>query len=234
MSANIITQRTEPLRKLFQMESLPLSVAFMGAVAGVGYDLEVAAMDAEALLVELEDNLGITISDFNRAKIVAGQGAYFTDVVYYDLAAFIEFANLAAETEAPTPNVFNPADVLECGIAVLELAILDQGSDMQFSDEIKTYWGAVLGSEGAAFAFPPLQEAHFAQEFGFDDPAIFKAVEDRTVTFEKAIRHALWEHAVSVFDLMVKIPALDGSRIITADQMKELVVKTVGDYAKAS
>lgn len=234
MPANIITQRTEPLRKLFQMETLPLSVAFMGAVAGVGYDLEVAAMDAEALLVELQENLGIEISDFNRAKIVAGQGAYFTDVVYKELPAFIEFANLAAETEPPTPNVFNPADVLECGVAVLELAILDQGSEMQFSEEIRTYWGAVLASEGAAFAFPPLQAAHFSQEFGFDDPAIFKAVEDRTATFEKAIRHALWEHAVSVFDLMVKIPALDGSRIITADQMKELVVKTVGDYAKAS
>jgi hypothetical protein len=250
--------RTASLRKLLAEDSTPLSVAFFAAVAAGGYDPEISAMDAEAFIAEIQTNLDIDLSDMISSKIIAGQTVYYTDLVYRDLPAFIDFANLASAEDVPIPGLFNPASVVECCMAVLEIAVIDQSFQEQeaakpegrkrpggrsrtnenvadfrnlFSDEITKYWGAILATEGAAWPIPPLNYAivpDIASISADADPEMFATISDRTADFKKQIASDVWQRAYHIFEGLKKIPSLDGKPLVTAAQMSSTVTRLVG------
>lgn len=228
------------IKQLLETDTLPISVLYFAAVAAVDFDLEVASMDPEAFLAEIESEINGQISDFARAKILAGQATYITDQIYTNLDAFINFANLTNVDDPPLPGVFNPANAMECALAVLEISLIDPDglnlgkrdpqNPLGFSDEIRKYMGAVLHLEGAIHPVQPLVMAIMPPAEEYDDPNVFEAVASRTKSIAKAINHGVWEYAKVIFDSLVKIPTAEGGTVIKADQMKQLLIGLVGEF----
>lgn len=233
--------RVSQLRALLSDDATPLSVAFFAAVAAGGYDPEIAAMDPEAFIAEVQANIDVELSDLIGSKIIAGQTLYFTDLIYQDLPAFIDFANLVEAEDAPAPNLFNPASVSECSLALLEIAVIEYSIDEEdkrskqkpsdvigFSEEIRKYWGAILVSEGAAWPIAPLTQAIVPQMEAEIDPGMFGAIDTSTKDFEKITANSVWQQGFDIFEGLKKIPAHDGRPLIKAAEMSKLIERLVG------
>lgn len=223
----------DAVRRLLKDEDVKVSTAFFAAVASVGYDLEVMAMDPESLLVEVESSLDSTLSHFVRSKILMGQGAYFTDLMLNDLPSFIDFANVCTADDPPRLDVFNPADVIECSVALLELMIIlghDKVSELKFSDEIKSYWGAILVSEGANWPIKPLLDARMPAGGEADDQAVFDALASRASALSDAVNVAIWTHGKELFEQLKLVPTSDGGQAIMAKDMTSMLTNLVGEF----
>lgn len=128
--------------------------------------LDIFKLDSpEVILSDIAKITNTNFTDLAASKLIMAITAYSTDLVYNDEQAFIDFANVAAATEDLRPDVFDPANVLECCLAVLEMAVMDaafdddEKTDYAYSDQIKKYWGAMLLSEGFIEPFAPLRGA---------------------------------------------------------------------------
>lgn len=121
--------------------------------------------EPETILQEASLLLGAQFGDTAASKLLMGVTAYSTDLVYKDCRAFIDFANICSASGPIRPDIYDPANVLECAIAVVEMAVMDaalEGDDpnsTEYSEEIRKYWGAMLLSEGFIEPFAPLFKA---------------------------------------------------------------------------
>lgn len=220
--------RINNIRELLSRNTTPVSVCYLAAVTALERDLELASMDSEAVLVELQDTLAIEIKDLVRSKILAGKTLLETDMVYSDVQAFVKFANIASEITPSLPNVFNPANTLECAVAMIDIRLLDPEPDIPFSSNIKKYWGTIIAGEGGALPFPPFQEAIFQQDMT-EDPAVFQMMADKSKDFSRSIHKAMYEHAADIVKLLEPIPAADGGQLLSPENMQELMVQLTGE-----
>jgi len=192
--------------------------------------------DQEAFLLEVERAGEIAMTDLVRAKSLAGLAIYSTDQIYAELPAFIDLANLTNAEDPPVPNVFNPANVLECGLALVEIGMVDTDLTSEaasrlgdrFSREIRGYWGAVLSSEGAAGPVPPFMSALMREPDPLGDPMLFDAMAGRTEAFAKSLRENLWSYAVTSFNQIVTLTDSSGQPIVAADQMQQFMTALAG------
>jgi hypothetical protein len=236
VSKTVAVDRHDRMKRLLTDESINITPAFFAAVSIVDYDLEVMAMDSEALLVEIQSRLNAEIPAFNRAKILFGQGAYFTDIFYTDLPSFIDFANATIAIDPPRPDVFNPANVLECSAAVLELMLINgqpEEEHLAFHPDVLAYMGAVLVSEGSNRAIKPLTNARLPDVEIIDDPAIFSSIADRSNSLESVVNREIWRHGKEIFDQLKHVRSTDGKPAISAEEMKKILTNLLGDFHPA-
>lgn len=229
-----VTERfLKPIREVLTDEKRStISASFFASIAAVEFDVELLDMDAEAYLAEVEEGIQITIPDLIRARIVAAQLAFTTDRIYEDAPVFVEFANLTNVIDPPVPEVFNPADALECAVARLELELIDAGAPKPyktpddvptaFSDEVRAYYGGILRSEGAAWPVKPLEDALMPPFDELADPAVFQLLEGKTKDLETELAAAVWQHGKLVFDNCKKLPTADGDLLMPAERIKNL------------
>lgn len=230
--------RYDVVRQILLDEDVRIASAFFAGVVAVHYDLEVMAMDGEALIAEIESNLNHTLPDFNRAKVLLGQGVYFTDLFENDLPSFIDLANATTAPDGLVPGVFNPANVFECSAAVIEMGFINLGEDddkktLQFSEEIRQYWGAVLASEGYGWQLPPLTAAIMPGEAIDRNIPEFEAMATMTGEAEKALSTAMWSYGKDIFDQVKKLPTQDGQPAISASQAKAFLASLIGEQPTA-
>lgn len=106
--------------------------------------------------MEIEEGLRMRepIDENIFARLMAAIAITHTDVFYNDLGRFIEICNVLSGTP-PTPDIFDPADVVEISWAVAEAELLNAGEDLEFNADIRSYIGQMLYLEGYT-SLPPL------------------------------------------------------------------------------
>lgn len=208
----------------------PISAKFFHTVAALGNDLSVLDLDGETILIELQEAIGRPISSLSRAKILLGVGAYTSDRFYGDIQAFNEFANYATAESPPAPGIYEPANVIECAVAVAELALINNeldGSladdDFKFSTEIRKYWGAILASEGIFTPFPPLDKAIMQPMPEFDEPSVFAAVEETSRRVRAVIQNEVRANIFKSIQLIGLINDANGQPIVGEQDLIRLV-----------
>lgn len=211
----------------------PISAKLMHAVSVLGADLDLLSMDPETILVEYQEYLGRPISDLSRAKLLMGVMAYTTDYCYGDLPTFVEFANYASAETPPMPGVFDPANASECGIAILELAIInnefekDSQPEHEFSQEIKAYWGAILASEGLLTTFPPFMDAIIPEVNDFDDRSLFQSVHDNSEMAKAQLQQEFINHVNQTFSLLMGIRDSEGRPLVTQNTTEVFISRYI-------
>ncbi|OYW72175.1 MAG: hypothetical protein B7Z37_25600 [Verrucomicrobia bacterium 12-59-8] len=185
--------------------------------------------DPEFYLSELEREISQTVDDFTRGKILLAATAVFTDLIFNSLPSFIEFANMCNATNPPLPGVFNPANATECSLALFDLSLITTDltprgvsalMQQSFTEEIRTYWAAVLSSEGAIGPVPPLITAIFPTPDPLGDPAFFEAMAGQTDQYAKSLKQAMYDYAHETFEQLVKLHTREGKPCITAREMQ--------------
>lgn len=215
--------------------ALPISAKWFATVMALGGDLQsILDLDPETLLVELEQAIGRKLDSISRAKVIMGSLAYGSDRFYADLPAFNDFANYCWHQTPPPPGVYEPANSVECALAVAELMIINlnfsakqEDDDLEFSDEIRKYWGAVLFSEGLLKPFSPLQLAVMPPLPEINEPAIFTAIDDTsrrvTISFQNEIR----QRVLLALNLIAGLRSADGTGILTDDEVVNFMMAIV-------
>ena len=207
----------------------PISAKFFHTIAALGNDLSVPELDGETVLVELEEALGRPMTSLSRAKVILGFTAYSTDRFYGDLQAFNEFANYATAESPPAPGIFEPANVIECAVAVAELALINNeldGSlgddDFKFSTEIRKYWGAIMASEGLFSTFAPLDKAIMPPMPDIDDAGVFAAVDDTARRVKSVIQNEVRSNIFKSIELIAMLKDAKGQSVIAVDDIVKL------------
>lgn len=251
-------RQLQAIRAILENDQSPVSACWFAAVQATDFGnedeptLKISGMrkpdepaiempDPEAFLSDLERAIDHTVSDFIRAKVLAGLSAYMTDLVYNDLPTFIDFANLTNTDDPPLPGVFNPANATECGLALIEIGLIDtdlsprRAAELskQFSQEIRAYWGAILSSEGAVGPVPPFGGAIMSAVDPLSDVMLFEAMAAQTDQYGDTLRRALWSYSQGSFHALQRLSDPDGKPLIDGKTMKDFMVALVGEPSGA-
>lgn len=119
------------------------------AIAMDEYGSECFEWDVETLVISLEEDAGIELSDEVVAKIGCGLFVMGTDGFFKSLPDFIRVCNTISGTLID-PNMWEPADAFSVAQAVAEVLLInppENGSDA-FAPEIIEYISLVLRSYG--------------------------------------------------------------------------------------
>lgn len=176
---------------------------------------------------EIRDDYGLVVTDATLDRLMAAIAVLTTDLFWTSAGAFVQIANvLSGSTFAP--DVFDPADSVECAWAVTEALLLDPADEDNpepFGDEVRYYIGAVLKEEGYVQTPDVLAVALGAGDAGAvadtfaDDPAMFGAVydlqADKAGEVEAVVRAGLQ-------DLIHQLQALPLTNGSTADLVGRL------------
>jgi hypothetical protein len=105
----------------------------------------------ESIRMELMEALAIRYIPSNRwDTFMSALTIFSTDVFYNDIFSFNELCNLMSQSPT-SPDDFEPADSYEMAWAVHQARIIDPmdgDTDLNFSEEVKMYIGAMLDMEG--------------------------------------------------------------------------------------
>ncbi len=212
-------------------DSAPISAKFFHAVHLLGAEALTFELDGETVILEVEKAAGRRMGGISRAKLLFGFGAYGSDVFYKDLPAFNEFANYASTDTPPEPGMFEPANVVECAVAVAELRLINneldgkmQDDDLQFSEDIRKYWGAVLTTEGIYQAFPPLGDAIIMADLPTDDPMVYAAIDGTARAVRNAIQNEVRASLHRSIEMISQLRGEDNKPIVTHEEMGELLM----------
>ena len=112
------------------------------------YGIEATTWLPETLLLEIEEDFDVSLSQANFDRLMTGIRLLTTDEFYKSLPDFIEICNvLSGDTLDPT--LWDPADAGECAWGITEALLLSPpDEDEPFTDEIRRYLGQVLDAEG--------------------------------------------------------------------------------------
>lgn len=132
----------------------------------------------------LQQHFGAEPLPANIDKLMAAVTVVTTDLFFKSPRAFVHLANVLAGDEFD-PEVFDPADSLECAWAITEALLLsppDEGDDETFAPEIRYYIGHVLRTEG--YVTPPdilriALDGDFSAKVQYefaDDPEMFQGI----------------------------------------------------------
>lgn len=102
----------------------------------------------KTLFLEIKDEFGFEPAPIALDKLMAAVAIVTTDRFFKDVTAFIQICNVLCDTPF-NPEVFDPADALECAWGITEgLILAPPEHDDVFSAEIRAYIGEVLKEEG--------------------------------------------------------------------------------------
>jgi hypothetical protein len=150
------------------------------------FGLEALSWDPTTISMEIEDEFDVDLPQLALDKLMTAIQILTTDRFYKSLPDFISFCNVLSG-DAYRPDMWDPADAEEVAWGVTEAPLIYPPEDDDpepFTDEIRSYIGAVLDSEG--LVNPPdilriaLRQARVSPNIGdfSDDPMMFNAVYD--------------------------------------------------------
>ncbi len=119
------------------------------------YGMECLEWHPTTLKMEIESDFKVRLPKANFDKLLAAVTILTTDLFFKDAARFVQLANILSGDDFQ-PDEFDPADAVECALAVTEALLLvppDQEDAEPFSDDVRRYIGLVLKEEG--FVTPP-------------------------------------------------------------------------------
>lgn len=172
------------------------------------YGGEALSWAPETIRMQLAEDFGAQMPRANFDRLMAAVVVLTTDNFFTSLPDFIELCNVLSGSAA-SPDVFDPADPLECAWGITEALLLsppdeeDYAAGGPFSDEICRYVGEVLNQYG--YATPPdvlriamgNKPAAEIQHEWADDPvfsaAVFETQQGKTKEVEETIRENLDE-----------------------------------------
>lgn len=150
------------------------------------FGTEALQWDPTTITLEIEEEFGVDLSQLSLDKLLVAIQIMTTDKFYKSLPDFISFCNVLSG-DTYRPDMWDPADAEEVAWGVTEALLLYPPEDNDpepFTDEIRSYIGAMLDREG--LINPPdilriaLRQARVSpsiEDFS-DDPTMFNAVYD--------------------------------------------------------
>ena len=150
------------------------------------FGTEALQWDPTTITLEIEEEFGVDLSQLSLDKLFVAIQIMTTDKFYKSLPDFISFCNVLSG-DTYRPDMWDPADAEEVAWGVTEALLLYPPEDNDpepFTDEIRSYIGAMLDREG--LINPPdilriaLRQARVSpsiEDFS-DDPTMFNAVYD--------------------------------------------------------
>ena len=150
------------------------------------FGTEALQWDPTTITLEIEEEFGVDLSQLSLDKLFVAIQIMTTDKFYKSLPDFISFCNVLSG-DTYRPDMWDPADAEEVAWGVTEALLLYPPEDDDpepFTDEIRSYIGAMLDREG--LINPPdilriaLRQARVSpsiEDFS-DDPTMFNAVYD--------------------------------------------------------
>lgn len=148
------------------------------------FGMEALEWDPATITLEVEEEFNVDLPQLSLDRLLVAIQIVTTDRFYKSLPDFIAFCN-TLDGEEYNPNVFDPADAEEVAWGITEALMLsppDDDDKEPFTNEIRSYIGAVLDSEGIINAPDVLQIAlrrarisPNIEDFS-DDPDMFSAV----------------------------------------------------------
>lgn len=141
--------------EVFRLENAYGTALYAAATTVLTPD-ELLEFSPHTIRLELQDSLQLPeIDNENFGRLMAAISIASTDLFYRDVPSFIEICNIMAGNP-PVVGLFDPADAWEVAWAVSESQMLNTGEeDIVFSDEVRSYIGYALDSEGF-FSPPPI------------------------------------------------------------------------------
>jgi hypothetical protein len=148
------------------------------------FGMEALEWEPATIALEIEEEFKVDLPQLSLDRLLVAIQILTTDRFYKNLPDFIAFCN-TLDGEEFNPNTFDPADAEEVAWGITEALMLSPPDDDDrepFSDEIRSYIGAVLDKEGLINAPDVLQIAlrrarisPSIDDFA-DDPEMFSAV----------------------------------------------------------
>jgi hypothetical protein len=150
------------------------------------FGTEALQWDPTTITLEIEEEFAVDLSQLSLDKLLVAIQIMTTDKFYKSLPDFISFCNVLSG-DTYRPDMWDPADAEEVAWGVTEALLLYPPEDDDpepFTDEIRSYIGAMLDREG--LINPPdilriaLRQARVSpsiEDFS-DDPTMFNAVYD--------------------------------------------------------
>jgi hypothetical protein len=150
------------------------------------FGTEALQWDPTTITLEIEEEFAVDLSQLSLDKLFVAIQIMTTDKFYKSLPDFISFCNVLSG-DTYRPDMWDPADAEEVAWGVTEALLLYPPEDDDpepFTDEIRSYIGAMLDREG--LINPPdilriaLRQARVSpsiEDFS-DDPTMFNAVYD--------------------------------------------------------
>ena len=150
------------------------------------FGTEALQWDPTTITLEIEEEFSVDLSQLSLDKLFVAIQIMTTDKFYKSLPDFISFCNVLSG-DTYRPDMWDPADAEEVAWGVTEGLLLYPPEDDDpepFTDEIRSYIGAMLDREG--LINPPdilriaLRQARVSpaiEDFS-DDPTMFNAVYD--------------------------------------------------------
>lgn len=150
------------------------------------FGTEALQWDPTTITLEIEEEFSVDLSQLSLDKLFVAIQIMTTDKFYKSLPDFISFCNVLSG-DTYRPDMWDPADAEEVAWGVTEALLLYPPEDDDpepFTDEIRSYIGAMLDREG--LINPPdilriaLRQARVSpsiEDFS-DDPTMFNAVYD--------------------------------------------------------
>lgn len=211
-----------------------MATIFFAALAAVEYDVEVMAMDAEALLMEIEQGLGQKLPETNRIKLVSGCQIAFTDLAYTDEAVFNELALVTHTPEtSPNPRIWEPAEAEDAAWLMIEAQLIDSDPP-PYSESIWRFCGGLLALEGCTRAISTLPQAIVDQPT-IDanlDPDLYASLEDQNNQVEQSTAEYVIGRLKILLGQLQKIPTQEGKPLITPQMSNEWLASLSADLLK--
>lgn len=148
------------------------------------FGMEALEWDPATIALEIEEEFNVDLPQLSLDRLLVAIQILTTDRFYKNLPDFIAFCNTLDGDEF-NPHTFDPADAEEVAWGITEALMLsppDEDDKEPFSDEIRSYIGAVLDKEGLINAPDVLKIALRSarispsiEDFS-DDPEMFSAV----------------------------------------------------------
>lgn len=150
------------------------------------FGTEALQWDPTTITLEIEEEFSVDLSQLSLDKLFVAIQIMTTDKFYKSLPDFISFCNVLSG-DTYRPDMWDPADAEEVAWGVTEGLLLYPPEDDDpepFTDEIRSYIGAMLDREGLInppdilrIALRQTRVSPAIEDFS-DDPTMFSAVYD--------------------------------------------------------
>jgi len=114
------------------------------------FGMEGLEWDPSTMALEIEEEFNVKLSQGSLDKLIVCIQILTTDRFFKNLPDFISFCNVLGD-DTYRPDMWDPADAEEIAWGVTEALMIeppDENDPDPFTNEIRSYIGAVLDSEG--------------------------------------------------------------------------------------
>lgn len=202
------------------------------------YGTEAFEWDFKTLKMEIEEDFNVNVPQANFDRLMVAINLLKTDDFFKSLPDFIAWCNVL-DGDRYDPRIFDPADAEEIAWGITEALIIEPpDEDEPFTDEIRSYMGAVLDQEGIinppdilrlALRDNPDLFATVKGEFS-DDPELFGAIYEFEDSKTAAINQYVKEKLAMLSVQIDQLPLRNGDAAGVVQQ----VIQQLGRVEKLS